>query len=32
LIGYFYLKEKVNTYKIISILLIFAGVAGLKLL
>ena len=32
LIGYFYLKEKINTYKIISILLIFAGVIGLKLL
>jgi drug/metabolite transporter (DMT)-like permease len=30
-IGYFYLKEKINTYKIISILLIFAGVVGLKL-
>ena len=31
LIGYFYLKEKINIYKIISILLIFAGVVGLKL-
>ena len=31
LIGYFYLKEKINMYKIISILLIFAGVIGLKL-
>jgi len=31
LIGYFYLKEKINMYKIISILLIFAGVLGLKL-
>ena len=31
LIGYFYLKEKINIYKIISILLIFAGVIGLKL-
>ena len=30
-IGYFYLKEKINIYKIISILLIFAGVMGLKL-
>jgi len=30
-IGYFYLKEKINLYKIISILLIFAGVVGLKL-
>jgi drug/metabolite transporter (DMT)-like permease len=30
-IGYFYLKEKINIYKIISILLIFAGVVGLKL-
>ena len=30
-IGYFYLKEKINIYKIISILLIFAGVIGLKL-
>jgi len=32
LIGYFYLKEKINIYKIISILLIFTGVIGLKLL
>ena len=31
LIGYFYLKDKINTYKIISILLIFIGVIGLKL-
>ena len=30
-IGYFYLKEKINLYKIISILLIFLGVIGLKL-
>jgi len=30
-IGYFYLKEKINMYKIISILLIFIGVIGLKL-
>ena len=30
-IGYFYLKEKINFYKIISILLIFLGVVGLKL-
>jgi drug/metabolite transporter (DMT)-like permease len=30
-IGYFYLKEKINTYKIISISLIFLGVIGLKL-
>lgn len=30
-IGYFYLKEKINTYKIISIILIFLGVIGLKL-
>jgi len=30
-IGYFYLKEKISLYKIISILLIFAGVLGLKL-
>jgi len=30
-IGFFYLKEKINIYKIISILLIFAGVVGLKL-
>ena len=27
-IGYFYLKEKINTYKIISIILIFLGVIG----
>jgi uncharacterized membrane protein len=30
-IGYFYLKDKVNFYKIVSILLIFIGVLGLKL-
>jgi len=30
-IGYFYLKEKINIYKIVSILLIFIGVIGLKL-
>ena len=30
-IGYFYLKEKINIYKIFSILLIFVGVIGLKL-
>ena len=30
-IGYFYLKEKINIYKMISILLIFIGVIGLKL-
>ena len=30
-IGHFYLKEKINTYKIISIILIFLGVVGLKL-
>jgi len=30
-IGYFYLKDKINFYKIISILLIFIGVIGLKL-
>jgi uncharacterized membrane protein len=30
-IGYFYLKDKINFYKIISILLIFLGVLGLKL-
>jgi len=30
-IGYFFLKEKINTYKIISIILIFLGVVGLKL-
>ena len=30
-IGYFYLKEKINFYKVISILLIFSGVIGLKL-
>ena len=30
-IGYFFLKEKINVYKIISILLIFLGVMGLKL-
>ena len=31
LIGYFYLKDKVNFYKIASIILIFIGVLGLKL-
>jgi uncharacterized membrane protein len=31
LIGYFYLKDKISLYKIISILLIFIGVLGLKL-
>ena len=31
-IGYFYLKDKINFYKIISILLIFIGVIGLKIL
>ena len=30
-IGYFYLKEKINFYKIVSILLIFIGVIGLKI-
>ena len=30
-IGYFYLKDKINFYKIISILLIFLGVIGLKI-
>ncbi|MEL0116134.1 MAG: DMT family transporter [Pelagibacteraceae bacterium] len=30
-IGYFYLKEKINFYKVISIILIFSGVIGLKL-
>ena len=30
-IGYFYLKDKINFYKIVSILLIFLGVIGLKL-
>ena len=30
-IGYFYLKDKVNFYKVVSILLIFIGVLGLKL-
>ena len=30
-IGYFYLKEKINLYKMISIILIFVGVIGLKL-
>jgi len=30
-IGYFFLKEKINTYKIVSIILIFSGVIGLKL-
>ena len=31
LIGYFYLKDKINLYKVFSILLIFLGVVGLKL-
>ena len=31
LIGYFYLKDKINLYKIISIMLIFLGVVGLKI-
>jgi drug/metabolite transporter (DMT)-like permease len=31
-IGYFFLKEKINMYKIIAIFLIFAGVIGLKIL
>ena len=30
-IGYFYLKDKVNFYKVVSILLIFLGVVGLKI-
>ena len=30
-IGYFYMKEKINLYKIISITFIFVGVIGLKL-
>ena len=30
-IGYFYLKDKINLYKMFSILLIFLGVLGLKL-
>jgi drug/metabolite transporter (DMT)-like permease len=30
-IGYFYLKDKINFYKIVSILLIFLGVIGLKM-
>ncbi len=30
-IGYFYLKDKINFYKIVSISLIFFGVIGLKL-
>jgi len=30
-IGYFYLKDKINFYKIVSILLIFLGVIGLKI-
>ena len=30
-IGYFYLKDKINIYKIVSILMIFLGVLGLKL-
>ena len=29
-IGYFYLKDKINFYKVVSILLIFIGVIGLK--
>ena len=29
-IGYFYLKDKINFYKVVSILLIFFGVIGLK--
>ena len=31
-IGYFYLKDKINFYKLLSILLIFLGVLGLKVL
>ena len=30
-IGYFYMKEKINLYKVIAIILIFVGVIGLKL-
>ena len=30
-IGYFYLKDKINFYKVVSISLIFLGVIGLKL-
>ncbi len=30
-IGYFYLKDKINFYKIVSISLIFLGVVGLKI-
>tara|TARA_B100000795_G_C22748620_1_gene418402 strand:- start:221 stop:1063 length:843 start_codon:yes stop_codon:yes gene_type:complete len=30
-IGYFYMREKINLYKIVSIILIFLGVIGLKL-
>jgi multidrug transporter EmrE-like cation transporter len=30
-IGYFYLKDKINLFKIFSISLIFLGVVGLKL-
>ena len=30
-IGFFYLKDKINIYKIVSILMIFLGVLGLKL-
>jgi uncharacterized membrane protein len=30
-IGYFFLNEKINLTKIISIILIFTGVIGLKL-
>ena len=32
LISYFYLKDKINFYKIVSILLIFLGVLGLKII
>lgn len=31
-IGYFYLKDRINFYKLFSILLIFLGVIGLKIL
>jgi drug/metabolite transporter (DMT)-like permease len=30
-IGYFYMREKINLYKVVSIILIFLGVIGLKL-
>ena len=30
-IGYFFLSEKINVLKVISIILIFTGVVGLKL-